>query len=243
MSRVGWLERPRSLRRGHPGVYAGGMNSVVPSGYRRFVGVVRAILALVVLGSVAYQIADRVAHNVFHPGEYFAYFTIQTSLMDVVVLAVGAWLAFTTPRDTRLFTIVRVCIVGFAVVTCVVYNLLLRNIPAEPGYAWPVWPNEVLHVWAPILLALDWIFAPGRASIRLRAALWVLVYPLAWVSFSLVRGVITGWWPYPFLDPTGPAGWPGVVAYIVGIATFFWLSAFVFVLIARLWERSRARVG
>jgi hypothetical protein len=69
----------------------------------------------------------------------------------------------------------------------------------------------------------------------------VLIYPLAWVAFSLVRGVLTGWWPYPFLDPTGPAGWLGVVEYIVGIAAFFLLSTFVFVAIARLWERSRAR--
>ncbi len=217
------------------------MNSVVPSNYRRFIGVSRGVLALVVLVSVVYQITDRLTHNVFHPGEYFAYFTIQTSLMDVVVLGVGAWLAFTTPRDTRLFTIVRVCIVGFAVVTCVVYNLLLRDLPPEPGYVWPVWPNEVLHVWAPILLVLDWLFAPGRVNLRLRASFWVLIYPLAWVAFSLVRGVLTGWWPYPFLDPTGPAGWLGVVEYIVGIAAFFLLSSFVFVAIARLWERSRTR--
>jgi hypothetical protein len=217
------------------------MNTVVPSNYRRFIGVARIILALIVLVSVVYQITDRLIHGVFHPGEYFAYFTIQTALMDVVVLAVGGWLAFTTPRDTRLFTIVRVSVVGFAVVTCVVYNLLLRNLPPEPGYVWPVWPNEVLHVWAPILLVLDWLFAPGRFAIRLRASLWVLIYPVAWVAFSIVRGLATGWWPYPFLDPTGPAGWAGVVEYIVGIAAFFLFSSFVFVAIARIWERTRTR--
>lgn len=216
------------------------MNIDVPSNSRRAVAVARIVLALVVFVSVVYQITDRLIHNVFRPGEYFAFFTIQTALMDVVVLVVGAWLAFTTPRDTRLFTVVRVCIVGFAVVTCVVYNVLLRDVPGEPGYVWPVWPNEVLHVWAPILLVFDWLFAPGRVGIRLRASFWVLIYPLAWVAFSIVRGLITGWWPYPFLDPTGLAGWPGVVGYIIGIALFFLLSAFVFVAIARIWERSRA---
>lgn len=217
------------------------MNTAVPSNYRRFIGVARIVLGLLVLVSVVYQIQDRLVHNVFRPGEYFAFFTIQTALMDVVVLGVGAWLAFTTPKDTRLFTIVRVCIVGFAVVTCVVYNVLLRNVPGEPGYVWPVWPNEVLHVWAPILLVLDWLFAPGRFNIRLRASLWVLIYPVAWVAFSIIRGLATGWWPYPFLNPTEPAGWAGVVEYIVGIAVFFLLSAFVFVAIARIWERTRAR--
>lgn len=215
------------------------MNYEVPGAFRRFIGVARVALALVVLVSVVYQIADRLIHNVFRPGEYFAYFTIQTSLMDVVVLGVGAWLAFSRSHDTKLFTIVRVCIVGFAVVTCVVYNVLLRGVPGEVGYVWPVWPNEVLHVWAPILLVLDWLVAPGRYVIRLRASLWVLIYPLAWVAFSIVRGLLTGWWPYPFLDPTGPAGWAGVLAYIFGIAAFFLVSAFVFVAAAVLWERSR----
>lgn len=217
------------------------MNTDVPSHYRRFFAVARVILGLIVLVSVVYQITDRLTHNVFRPGEYFAFFTIQTALMDVVVLGVGAWLAWTTPRDTKVFTIVRVCIVAFAVVTCVVYNLLLRDVPSDPGYVWPVWPNEVLHVWAPILLVLDWLFAPGRFRIRVRAALWVLVYPLAWVSFSLVRGVLTGWWPYPFLNPTNPAGWAGVVEYIVGIALFFYVNAVVFTAIAVLWDRRQAR--
>lgn len=216
------------------------MTKQSPSNYRRFIGIARAVLGLVILASVTYQIYDRVIHNVFRPGEYFAFFTIQTSLMDVVVLVVGAWLCWTAERDTRLFTIVRVCIVAFAVVTCVVYNILLRDIPGEAGYDWPVWPNEVLHVWAPMLLVIDWLFAPGRAKIRLRAALWVLVYPLAWVTFSLIRGSVTGWWPYPFLDPTGPAGWAGVVTYIVGIALFFYVNAVVFTLIWVLWNRRAA---
>lgn len=216
------------------------MTTASPSNYRRFIGVSRAVLGLIILVSVAYQIYDRVIHNVFRPGEYFAFFTIQTSLMDVVVLLVGAWLCWSADRDTRLFTIVRLCIVAFAVVTCVVYNVLLRDVPGEPGYDWPIWPNEVLHVWAPILLVLDWLFAPGRAVIRVRTALWVLVYPLAWVAFSLVRGVLTGWWPYPFLNPTGSAGWGGVVTYIVGIALFFYVNAVVFATIARVWERTRS---
>ena len=76
---------------------------------------------------------------------------------------------------------------------------------------------------------------------RARAALWVLVYPLAWVSFSLVRGALTGWWPYPFLNPTNPAGWAGVVEYIVGIALFFYVNAVVFTTIAVLWDRRQAR--
>jgi hypothetical protein len=164
--------------------------------------------------------------------------------MDVVVLVAGALYCFRHVHDTKLLTIVRMNIVAFSIVTCVVYNVLLRDVASEPGYVWPVWPNELLHVWAPILLVLDWFFTQGRWDIRIRAAAWVLAYPLAWTAFSLVRGAITGWWPYPFLDPTGPAGVLGVVIYIVGIAAFFYVSALAVTGFARLWVRVRtARVG
>lgn len=208
-----------------------------PSSARRIVALFRVVLALVVFVSVAYQIIDRVRNNVFAPGEYFAYFTIQSMLMVVVVLAVGGHLAWRTQSDTRLFTIARVSVLAYAVIACLVYNALLRDLPSTPGYVWPVWPNEVLHVWAPILLVLDWIFAPGRHVLRLRAALWALLYPFAWLAFTMVRGALTGWWPYPFLDPSGPNGILGVIIYVLGIALVIWLIAFLALLLAKLVTR------
>jgi hypothetical protein len=209
---------------------------------RRLVAVLRVFLAAVVLWSVAFQIIDRVSNAVFAPGEYFAYFTIQSMLMCVVVLAVGGYVAWRTPHDTRLFTIVRVSVLSYAVIACLVYNALLRDLPSTPGYAWPIWPNEVLHVWAPILLVVDWILAPGRQRLRLRAALWALLYPLAWLAFTMVRGALTGWWPYPFLNPTGPNGVGGVVIYVVGIALVIWLIAFLGLLLAKLVTRHPAPI-
>jgi hypothetical protein len=136
-----------------------------------------------------------------------------------------------------------VSVLAYAVIACVVYNVLLRDLPSTPGYAWPVWPNEVLHVWAPILLVVDWIVASGRQTLRLRAALWALLYPFAWLAFTMVRGAITGWWPYPFLDPNGPNGVTGVVVYVMGIALIIWLIAFLGLLLAKLMTRTPATVS
>ena len=206
----------------------------------RIVAILRWLGAATILSSVVWQVTDRLAHNLFRPAEYFSYFSIQGTMIAAVMLAYTGWLSWSGTLEKKQVTIARISATTYSIVTALVYNLLLRNVPGEPGYVWPVWPNEVLHVWAPILLVLDWLFAPGRASIRLRASLWVLIYPVAWVAFSIIRGLATGWWPYPFLNPTEPAGWAGVVEYIVGIAVFFLLSAFVFVAIARIWERARA---
>ena len=29
-----------------------------------------------------------------------------------------------------------------------------------------------------------------------------MIYPLAWLAFTLVRGALIGWYPYPFVDVT-----------------------------------------
>jgi hypothetical protein len=186
---------------------------------RRATGVLRVLAGLVILAGIITQIVDESLNDAFFPGEYFAYFTIQSSMMNVVVLLVGGWLALRVRRDSALMTQVSLSIVAYAVVTGAVYNLLLRDIPSV-GYVGIAWPNEVMHVWIPILITLDWLFAPGRPAIAWRHLSLALIYPLAWVSFTLVRGPLAGWYPYPFLNPTGPAGTLGVVIYVVGIAAF-----------------------
>ncbi len=210
---------------------------------RRAIAVARIVFGLLVASMVVWQVTDRLIHGVFRPGEYFAFFTVQTCLaIGVAYVAAGVY-AWSHASDTRLLTIVRVCLFSYAIVMMVVYNLLLRGVApaaADANYVWPVIPNEIEHVWAPILIAVDWIFAPGRYPLRIRAMWWALIYPLAWVAFSIVRGSLTGWWPYPFLDPTGPNGVIGVVIYVIGIAGFMAFNAFIAVVIGWLWTRSKS---
>ena len=94
-------------------------------------------------------------------------------------------------------------------------------------------------MWVPVVIVLEWLFSSGRISLRIRAMWWALLYPLAWVAFTVIRGMITGWWPYPFLEPDGPNGVGGVVAYILGIATFMAINAFIALIIARTWAKLR----
>ncbi|MEN9872780.1 MAG: hypothetical protein RL450_715, partial [Actinomycetota bacterium] len=44
--------------------------------YKAVIGSLRLALGLGLLGSVVWQVTDRLANNVFRPGEYFAYFSI-----------------------------------------------------------------------------------------------------------------------------------------------------------------------
>ncbi|WP_394770868.1 Pr6Pr family membrane protein [Lacisediminihabitans sp.] len=203
---------------------------------RRSVGTLRLVLGLLVLSAIVTQITDELLHDAFKPGEYFAYFTIESSMINVVVLLVGGVLALRARAETELFTSVRVAVLSYAVITAAVYNVLLRNIPST-GYHGVQWPNEVMHVWVPILIVIDWLFAPGRARVGW-ARLWLVVsYPLAWLAFTMLRGAVTGWYPYPFLEPGGPGGILSVLVYVVGISAFILAVASAAIVVARLEAR------
>lgn len=186
---------------------------------RRTVGVLRLAAALLVLAAIITQIADQVIAGVFVPSEYFSYFTVESSMMNVVVLGFGAYFAFRYKTDTVLYTGVRMATVTYAIVTGVVYNLLLRGLPPT-GYVGLEWPKEVEHVWIPIYIVVDWLFATGRARLAWTWVWAAIAYPLVWCIYILIRGAVTGWYPYPFINPSEPGGWPSVAMYILGIAAF-----------------------
>lgn len=189
-----------------------------PTRYRRLVGVLRILLAALVLTAIITQITDQLLNDAFDPAGYFGYFTIQSGLMNVVVLSVGGVLALRLAAEPELLARVRMSTLSYAVITGVVYNLLLRNLPPDGSFVGIAWPNEVLHVWAPILILLDWLVAPGRPALAWKRIWFALIYPLAWLAYALLRGTFTNWWTYPFLNPNEPGGWPSVLLYIVVIA-------------------------
>jgi len=188
----------------------------------------RAITSLALLGGVFWQVSDRLAHGLFRPGEYFAYVTIQSSILAGIVMAIGCLNLFRGLDESRRFSLVRLSVTGFAVIVGVVYNAMLRGGAPDPrdlGYDWPVLPNELLHVWGPILILIDWLISSPGARVKIRETVWVLVYPVVWIGFTIVRGYATGWWPYPFLNPTKPAGVSGMVTYIIVINVFLMIVA------------------
>jgi hypothetical protein len=186
----------------------------------RIVAVLRWLAAITVFSAVVWQVTDRVANNLFRPAEYFSYFSIQGTLIAAAMLAYTGWLAWNGTPEKRQVTIARVSTTTYIVVIALVYNALLRGTAGDvrdAGYAWPVVPNEIIHVWAAVIILLDWLLIAGASNVRLRAALWVAAYPLAWLAFCIIRGVLDGWWAYWFLNPNEPGGVPGMLQYIAGI--------------------------
>lgn len=179
---------------------------------------------LALLTAIGWQIVDRVANDVFRPTEYFSYVTIQSSILAGVIFVVGAVRMWNWQKDSMVFSVARLSVTGFAVIVGVVYNLMLRDVapnPLDANYEWPVIPNEILHVWGPILIVIDWFWSRRFVRMPASALKWIFVYPILWITFTVVRGYVDGWWPYPFLDPNEPAGVAGMLIYLAVILIFF----------------------
>ena len=203
--------------------------------------IIRYATAGAMLFSIVWQISSRLLNNVFRPWEYFSYFTIQTSLIAIVTLGVSGWFAWNSQVETRVLNIVRLCTVTFTVVVTLIYNLLLRglaNDPADGNYVWPVLPNEILHVWAAIFMLIDWMLSSRRINLLIRTIFWVLVFPLAWLLYSIVRGLLVDWWPYWFINPNEPAGITGMLSYIVAIMLFLLTVAIALLGLQRITVRA-----
>ena len=166
--------------------------------------VIRVLLAISLFGSVYWQVSDRMMHNLFRPSEYFSYFTITSCLLTAVVLTLSAIQLTRGQAETKLLSLSRLTMAVSMVIVGVIYNALLRGGDPDPrdvGYAWPVLPNEVVHTYGPILIFIEWMLTRTTIALQIKQAFWVLVYPFAWLGFSIIRGIITGWWPYWFIDP------------------------------------------
>jgi hypothetical protein len=163
---------------------------------------------------------------------FFSYFTILSNALSAIVLLVGAGFCFRLRRDPAWYNLVLGCVVTYMATTGVVYNLLLRGIALDQGHTLG-WSNEVLHLIAPIYLVLVWIVTPGKSRLEWRQVWAIIAFPLVWTVYTMIRGSIVGWYPYPFLNPAQPGGWGAVVVYMIAIAGFIGLMGCAVIALSR----------
>ena len=208
--------------------------------YNTSLGLLRILTGAALIGSVAWQVTDRLANNNFRPGEYFAYFSIVTAIVaGSFLLATGVGLV-RNKEGSKKTEIARLSLTVAMIVVGVVYHALLADAAGDVrdgDYVWPVLPNEVIHTYGPILIVIDYLLSHKAFRLKLRAALWVAVFPLTWLVFSVIRGLVTNWWPYWFINPNEDGGVPGMLTYIAAITAFFLILGFLVLGIKKLFQK------
>jgi len=167
---------------------------------RPWFGLVAAVASLgVVLQFVATTI-DSQPYSVFtstgsRVANVLCFFTI---LSNVLVGVVHILLSADPERDSPLFRVLVLDAVVAIAVTGVVYNLVLAQ-TADPKGLHQV-ANVLCHMVTPLLAVVGWLVFGPRGLVSRDVVLLSAIYPLAWLVFTLVRGAVIDWYPYPFVD-------------------------------------------
>ncbi len=177
---------------------------------------VRAAVGVAILVSLVVAFADAAGTETFSALNYFSYFTILSNVLAMVLMLGQAFWPEWMQRNGS----VRGAITLYMTVTLLVYAFILRPLGADVG-EYRIWVDFIQHTAAPVALIQDWfLFPPRRVFPPAEVAKW-LVFPIVYLTYSLIRGPIVDWYPYPFLDPRLDGGYGRVTAFTVVILILF----------------------
>jgi hypothetical protein len=155
-----------------------------------------------------------------------SFFTIQSNILCGVV---AAQLAIRPDRDGRVWRPLHLAALCGIAVTGIVYSAVLADIH-EPKGKVETTVNTIVHYVVPMMMVLGWLLFGPRPRIDRRTLLLSLLFPVGWLAYTLIRGAVWDWYPYPFVDVTAH-GYArvalnslGVTAVLAAVAAAFWLG-------------------
>jgi hypothetical protein len=173
-----------------------------------------AVTAAVALAGLVTQVIATASDPGGRVANLLCFFTIDSNLL---VTATSVLVALGVTRQ-RLFAALWLDALVGIIVTGIVYQVALAGLYELHGLS--LFSDTMLHKVTPILFVLGWLVAGPRGVLTWRAVRWSLLYPLAWLAFTLPRGAITGFYPYPFVDAAA-LGYGRVTLNCVVIGLFF----------------------
>lgn len=159
---------------------------------------------------------------------YFSYFTVLSNiLITTLFLYIGF---FNIKKDSKDLQWVYGAAVLYMSITGIIYWSILVN---AHSLSLDPWINLMLHGIMPIAAFLGWLIAPPRDKIDYKLAKEWLIPPLFFVAYTLIRGPIVHWYPYPFFNPTLPGGYLHVFISTLAILTGAWLVGLILIWLSR----------
>jgi hypothetical protein len=167
---------------------------------------------------------------------YFSYFTIENNILVALVLTAVALRSSSAAGRFFQNPKVQSAIAAYITIVGVVYHLLLRNVWNPAG--WQLVVDNLLHYVMPAAYVLFWLAFVSMFTLQWKDLFAWLIYPLGYCGFTLVRGAITNWYPYPFID-VEKLGYSRVFINILFVFLGFATVVLIFIAIARFLSRTK----
>ena len=125
------------------------------------------------------------------PAQVLSQFTIQSGILLTLVMTISARRAWTARRP--LPDALTGATLLYVVVAALVHHLLVAN-PSSPfttppaPTGWHAITDQTLHTAIPVAALVNWLLLTTSGRLHLRQAAPWLLYPMAYLAFSLARG-------------------------------------------------------
>jgi hypothetical protein len=181
----------------------------------------RLLTGLVAVGIIINAIvAWRADHGRFSPGynralNTLAFFTIQSNFMvglSALLLSFNRFRRSTASATLWLSSLVAITMTG------IVYHWLLAGLQDLRGLS--LVGDLIVHSAVPILAAVAFFVFGPRGLITPRVVQLTLIFLVWWIVFTIIRGEIVNWYPYPFVD-VNDKGYPRVILNGIGMSLLY----------------------
>ncbi len=166
---------------------------------------------------------------------FFSYFTILTNIL--VAFCFTSLLLKPKSRPGWFFSqpVVLTSVTAYIAFVCIAYNILLRHLWNPEGLQLIV--DELLHVFIPLISVLYWLIFVPKAGLQWKSILPWTIYPIVYILCVTIRGALSGFYPYPFIDVSG-LGYFKVVRNDTGLIVAFSLLSILFVAVGKLLSKT-----
>jgi len=162
---------------------------------------------------------------------FVSYFTILT---NIIVAFYFTFLVL--PEDRRaILTAVTV----YITMVGSVYQILLRHVWQPHGMQLVV--NELLHTVIPVVVIIFWYLYEDTSQLRYGQLVKWTVYPVVYLTYILIYGHYSGFYPYYFVDVT-KLGMETVLATAAILMIVFFVVSSVFIFVGKTFVRGGSTV-
>ena len=159
-------------------------------------------LAIVGWGTLILRLYFKIADSDSSPLEsmiqFFSAFTILTNLLVTIYCTKQLVLMRQRKKIDQNKPATLTALTVFILIVGIVYHIMLKPIWKPEGLTMLL--SEIHHTLIPIGVLLLWIITENKESVEIKKLFKWLIYPIAYISFVLIRGHFSNYYPYPFLN-------------------------------------------
>ena len=162
---------------------------------------------------------------------YLGYFTVWANVLIALSFTVPLLNPDRKLADFFMRPAVRAALATYILMVSIVYHMLIVPYWNPQGFTWLTATG--LNTVMPILYIIDWLFFAEKRPIFYKHLPYWLIFPTVYGVTSIIRGLFTNVYPYPFLN-VAELGIGDVLFNMFGLVAVFAVVGPIFIKVAHL---------